>query len=290
MRQIWKVAFAAAVAFWGLSAQAATVTFNFNSLTDSGTSTDIRSYMNTVLAGNGGGTVTAVSGAEADNNYAGDNHVVGSTSNCTSCPGITLGTSDNVSYSSGNTTPIAPGVLHTSTLDTFVMNTSADSFFTITFDFNISAVSFDWEIFPDAGCANGNTCGSGNFPDFKLFTNAAGTGSPVFMKVGVMPGSATLPNDESICSSGGTCSGGGSTSGNELAPQGIGVSGTIAFAPTNVLRFEDWPSRIAIDNLVITRTPPPSAPEFSGNADLGWIFGVGGSLLGLVGIRRRTSR
>jgi len=231
---------------------------DFNSLNSGASANSIQTYMNNVLALSlGGGTVVVSSSAVTEKAYTGDGHVVSGTSNNASLRSITLGRSDGVSYAGGNTTP-ATGTLHTATLDTFVRNRSGNTSFYMTFSFDIIGAGFDWEVFPDGTCANGTSgkCGTGpapgsNWPDFKFSAN--NNINPIFSTLGVMPGSATLPNTESPFSSGSILLG-------ELAPQAIGTGYWGFTNSARTLTFTDWPAAIAIDNLKITRTPPVPEP------------------------------
>jgi hypothetical protein len=227
------------------------LTFDFNSLSDGANNTSVQTYMRNALAAAGAGTVN-VSGTVASNDYTGDNHVVGPVSGHT-VTSLTLGTSDGA-------TP------HLPTRDTFITNISGTTTFTMTFSQTIYSVGFDYEIFPDGTCPNGNNnCGS-NWPDFKFNVGA----TQIFDTLGVMPSSSQHSPD----------SGWNKT---ENAPQYLGVSGTMNFANgVTQLSFIDWPATIGIDNLVVGFAPPTPAPE---PATLGlFAFGVAG--LGFIRRRR----
>ena len=229
------------------AAKATTVTFNFNTLANGAGDSSVQSYMNGVLTGTGG-TVT-VTGAQASNTYTGDGHVVGPTVN---------------------------GVVKSNTLatlgGTFIDNVSTSSEIDMTFNnLKIYSVSFDYEIFPDGTCPTGNKCGS-NWPDF---TFKAG-GNQIFETLAVMPGHPGALYTHSPASG---------VNGIELAPQFLGQSGTFSF-PNGVstLNFIDWPATIAIDNLVISKTPPTPIPEPCTLL----LFATG--LAGLSGLKRRARK
>jgi hypothetical protein len=230
------------------AAKATTITFNFNTLANGAGDSSVQSYMNGVLAGTGGGTVT-VTGAQASNTYTGDGHVVGPITN----NGVK---SDTLATLGG----------------TFIDNVSSSSEIDMTFNnLKIYSVSFDYEIFPDGTCPTGNKCGS-NWPDF---TFKAG-GNQIFETLAVMPGNPGAPYTHSPASG---------VSHTELAPQFLGQSGTFSF-PNGVstLNFVDWPATIAIDNLVISKTPPTPIPE----PGTMLLFATG--LAGLSGLKRRLRK
>ena len=136
----------------------------------------------------------------------------------------------------------------------------------------IYSASFDYEIFPDGTCPNGNiNCGS-NWPDFKFDAGA----TQIFATQGVMPSSSQHSPASGY-------------NGTETAPQYLGVSGTWNFTNgVTKLSFIDWPATIGIDNLVVGFTPPTPgqttlAPE---PATLGlFAFGLAG--LGFIHRRRQ---
>jgi hypothetical protein len=207
------------------AAPAAPLLFDFNGVTLSGShgnglgatggNTAIRNYMNGVLTSNGFGTSSVtVGGALATATYNGENHV----------KGPTLGTSDG-------------GVAHAGSNDTFIINDNfnvygngAQSSFTLNFtNFTIFSLSFDWEIFPDATCAQGSWCAnhpgqSANWPDIELYADGVLVWSQL----------ATTPV------------GGGD-------PQAIGLSGVLNFLTgVHTLTIVDWPAEVGIDNLRIS--------------------------------------
>ncbi len=260
------------------SANAASFSFNFNSLADQANSTSIQTYMQGVLnsaLGVGKATVTVSAGALADKAYTGDGHVTGPG---TGSKAVTLATSDGVSFAGGSTTPAA-GTVHTSSADTFIRNVSGISSFTFTFTgLLISSASFDYEIFPDGTCTALSSTGCGgskvggiypNQPDFTFKAN----GNTIFHQYAVGVGTATSPYTHSPNS--------GSTK-SEKAPQFIGTwSGGLTSA--TALTFADWPATIGIDNLLFTATV--NVPE-PGSI---FLFATIGLALGGC-IKRRKSR
>ena len=222
-----------------VSAQAG-ITFNYGSLANNATDAQIQSFMNGKLSGGASVTVT---GAVASNSYTGDGHAVGP---CTgsSCSSVTLDNTDG----------------------TFIMNASGSNQIDMTFSgLKIYSVSFDYEIFPDGTCANGNNgCGS-NWPDL---TFTAG-GTTYLDAQAVMPGTHGTYSHSPAS---------GSTS-NETAPQLIGSwAGNVGgSAGVTTLDFIDWPATIAIDNLqinTVSPTPEPSAIVLFGSVALlfGWML------------------
>ena len=114
-------------------------------------------------------------------------------------------------------------------------------------------------------------CGS-NWPDF---TFKAG-GNQIFETLAVMLGNPGAPYTHSPASG---------VNGVDLAPQFLGQSGTFSF-PNGVstLNFIDWPATIAIDNLVISKTPPTPIPEPCTLL----LFATG--LAGLSGLKRKARK
>lgn len=139
-------------------------------------------------------------------------------------------------------------------------------------------MTFDYEIFPDGTCANGNKNKRGHYinfsswPDFTFKAN----GQQVFETLGVMPGNPVAPWPDSPAMHSG-----------ETAPQYLGVgslnSGTLTFKNgVSYLQFIDWSAAIGIDNLTITTTPTPT-PE------PGIVPLLGLTLLGVGGVLRRRA-
>jgi len=242
-----------------LSSQAeAAVTFTFDNIALSGNTSfwgatagasNIQTGMNAQLAAGGyNGASVSVSGAIATGSYNGEGHVVGPT--------------------------LGP--------DTFLANDglgirgSASNSFTLTFvGLLVTAISFDWEIFPNASCQANTYCathsGSSSFPD--LTVNAGAT--QIFHVLANL-GSSTLD------------------------PQGIGTSGLINIAGNGVtsLTFIDWPAEIGIDNLRIVTSCPRTNPQCggtpTGNSSVPepstWgLMGLGFAVLALATRRRRSA-
>lgn len=227
--RVLPVALAAFCLFGGTASMAATITFDFNTVTlgvgnpnngsnglgtTVGSSAAIASFMNGMLPA---GSSVAVTGALATATYNGEGHVVGET----------LGTSDG-------------GVHHPGNPDIFVINNnfaigaSASDRFSMTFsNYSITALTFDWEIFPDNTCSKTTSCGSAyhptyaNWPDIELFVNSEST-ARWSMLATFVPGR----DPQAI-----------GTATVDLS----GVSGGVT-----KLTFVDWPAEIGIDNLTIT--------------------------------------
>ena len=213
--------------------QAAPLLFDFNNvaLTGShgnglgatGSNSAIGTSMTNTLHGSGFlNSSVNVSGALGTATYNGEGHVIGPT----------LGTSDG-------------GVAHPGRNDTFIINDNfginggTSNSFTLNFtDFTVSALSFDWEIFPDATCQKLTYCashpGSANYPDIELFVD----GTLVWSMLASTPANGD--------------------------PQALGLSNLITLGASggHVLTFVDWPAEVGIDNLriagcaSITQQPP----------------------------------
>lgn len=243
-----------------ISARAADLLFDFNTLTSGSNASAIAIYMDNVLGGACAinHNCVTVTGAVADRTYNGENHVVGPN-------GVsrTLGNTDGATDNSSATTA--------TTNDTFISNitdqsSQISSEMIIQFSHGIvlnGEASFDYEIFPDNTCATRYTCGNPlNPPDFTFAENG-NTGSPIFTTYGVFP-STTGSDGSSIHS---PLSG----SGTEQSAQYIGHwSGT--FTNVTELDFIDWPAAIGVDNIYIGS----AVPEPRGEAML-----LGGLLLAI---------
>jgi hypothetical protein len=252
------------------TAQAASITFDFNSLADGASNALVQTYMQNQLNSSplAGMTVT-VTGSVAETNYTGDDHTVGRVVNGTVKP-ITLGSTDGAL---GNNTDMPRlNSSYNIVWDTYLHNASTTDRIVMTFSRPLTWVSFDWEILPDGTCPNGtvsscNDHSDAAYPDFSFEAN------DVVLRHfwGVLPGSSG-PTGTTYSRS---------TLGNpELAPQALGTTGHIDLhitGGTTKLEFIDWPRMIAIDNLQIA-VPGPATSVLVGTGAL------------LLALRRRRTR
>lgn len=246
-----------ALAFNVSPAYALIIDFNFNnppsSLMDWSGNGAVQSYMQGLLPL--GKTVT-VTGSEADNNYTGDNHVVGP---LVGTPGtvkpITLGTTDGAL---GNNTD-TPNLVS----DIFIMTSGSDRI-TMTFNFAIDWVQFDWQIFPNGSCPNGGSNGCPNtsdsdWPDFKFEVNDV----EILHYYGIDPNPTVapfIPYNTNTANPLDVTYTRSPLLNPETAPQAIGTTGIIdlnVIGNTTKLEFIDWPVAIGIDNLSIAIVPGP---------------------------------
>jgi hypothetical protein len=233
----------------GISAQADSIDFTFNSLAsgvvssqanpnNNTASNSIQGYMNSVL---GCANCVTVTGAVADKTYNGEGYVTGPG---TGRKSLTLGTSDGATASNSNSTV-------NSSYDTFIANTNDSSHQVsnqITMKFigtSLSGpISFDFEIFPD-GTAN-------QPPDFEFVAkDINGNVLASFVQLGATPGTTDgtakhSPNHQ----------GSGNTN-KEPNKQWIGTYTSPSLTGVTELDFIDWPATIAVDDLVITRSTVP---------------------------------
>ena len=239
------------------------VTFNFNSLADGASNAAIQTYMRNYLFTKLGFTnAVTVTGANAEKDYTGDNHVVGPVSGSAVTP-LTLGNSDG-------------GVQHALPWDSYIFNSNTVKI-TMAFTFKIYSASFDYEIFPNGNCPDPSpyfptptgTCSV--YPDFTFKAGNGTSLSTYLYKLSLDPSKSGYPGPYSHSPVSGIVK-------TEKAPQYLGQSGMILF-PGGVtkLEFYDWPERIGIDNLVIQNIPEPSAI---------WVLGIG--LAALLKYRERA--
>jgi hypothetical protein len=229
-----------------VTAHAGTVTFNFSGLPNGGSDATVQTALQTQLTSQSSGAGITVTGAASTSTWNGDGHV------------------------NGNTLAV-----HTATVTggTFLVNNqgavgapSTDpqlGYIRMVFTgLNISTVSFNLEIFPDASCPS-SPCSP--LPDF---TFQAGSSVATLAPVTGGSWSAQIP-----------------TSGDpapQLGPTGSGIF-TLA-AGTTVLEFDDWPATIGISDLKFT-TPTSPTPEPSSML----LFGTGLSGTAFW-LRRRTKQ
>jgi len=273
------------------TADAASYTFDFNSLADNAvngssktTAGSVWQYMDGVLPG------TTVSGATASKSYTGDNHVVGPVSNGNVVP-VTLGSTDNGAagqgIANGNTgdapragAPTTQGSIGTN--DAFIYTFNSNSI-VITFPVAVTLKSFDWEVFPNSTCKAYNTnCGTptnANLPDIDVQVN----GVSIFKVFGVDPGTNnTFPNSRCGTATNTVACSSTPNSHPEDAPQLIGTwTGSINIGAGQTLAFIDWPAAVGIDRLTVTtRVPLPGALS---------LFGIGLMALGWATRRKQIS-
>jgi hypothetical protein len=226
----------------GVAAHAGTVTFNFNSLAENATTTQISQYMTTTLQAVCPTCTVTITGAYADTTYgsaanSANNHVVGPNGNAE-----TLGTSDGATSNSNSAAMHSVG-----TYDTFLgtvndADTSSDNEITLVFTgLSVTNASFDYEIFPDASDSGAFTLTAGN---------NGGSQSTIFTQNGLEPAATGNPDGTSTKSPG---------SSTETIVQYIGT-GSWSLAGDNDIDFVDWPEAIGIDNLVLTYSTP-TVPE-----------------------------
>jgi hypothetical protein len=230
-------ALAGVVVASAVSTASADVYFDFNPLSDGGSNASIQTYMNQQLVIQlGAGKTVTVTGAGVEKNYTGDGHVVGPKSG-TTVTSLTLGNSDNT-------------VQHGGALDAYLYNSDSVKI-TMTFNFDIYGVSFDYEIFPNSNCANPpSTCNV--WPDFTLKAGTVGPYATYLHTVSVDPFITPINSYQYSPFSG--------ASAKEKAAQWLGQSGDIVLPGVRTLEFWDWPERIGIDNLkLITKKVPEPA-------------------------------
>jgi hypothetical protein len=229
---------AAALLATAAAPASADVFFDFNPLSDGGSNSSVQSYMRSQLVIQlGAGKTVTVTGSAVEKDYNGDNHVVGPKSGST-VKSLTLGNSDGT-------------VQHGGSPDAYLYNSDSVKI-TMTFNFDIYGVAFDYEIFPNSTCADPpTTSGCSVWPDFTLKAGTVGPFATYLHTVSVDPYTTPINGYQYSPFSGST---------KEKAAQFLGQSGEIILPGVRTLEFYDWPERIGIDNLRLITTPPP-VPE-----------------------------
>jgi hypothetical protein len=230
--------------------------FNHASLFDGASNAAVQAYMQGVLSGLGLPSTVTVTGTKVEKNYTGDNYVVGP---CTPAPcsagdtvtSLTLGNSD------GN-------IQHGAPWDGYIYNYDSVKF-TMTFPFAISGVSFDYEIFPNAGCPDPpSSCGTP--PDFRFRAGTPGDPLPLtsyLYTLAVDPYLVPINGYQYAPVSGPVS--------KAKAAQWLGVSGYIDLPAVTILEFYDWPERVGIDNLTVETVPEPGTLLLLGTAAAGFL-------------------
>jgi hypothetical protein len=238
-------ALAGALFLTAVSPAGADVYFDFNSLADGNQNSHVQAYLTQqVTLQLGAGKTVTVTGAGVEKNYTGDNHVVGP-KNGSTVTSLTLGNSEHTVQNQG------------STLDAFLYN-SNDVKITMTFNFDIYGVSFDYEIFPNSNCGNPRSSQSENnvscnvWPDFTLKAGTNGPFATYLHTDSVDPFTTAINGYQYSPFSGANA--------KEKAAQWLGQSGDIILPGVRTLEFWDWPERIGIDNLkLVTKKVPEPA-------------------------------
>jgi hypothetical protein len=257
----------------GIAAFGDSVTFTFDKAgaiaalnPATATAADISTYMTAVLQAAGciGCSVTVTDPTSpnkvyVDSTYTGENHVVGPNGNP-----VTLGTYEHAKDNTGasgivngldaNGAPIYDNFLSN------VANSSSNGGSAILMTFSLSAgyslgngVSFDYEIFPDAGCQSSTNC-----PDPAEFEFKAGMNSLAYVNDFGVNGivTAAFPDGNIVTAKDGVSTKNGGTT--QTAAQWISTySSSNPFASYNQLEFIDWPAAIGVDNLKLNFSRVP---------------------------------
>ena len=260
-----------------------------------------------VSAGYSGASIT-VSGSEIQNTYAGDGHVVGPVITTTTGSGRHHHTTTTyVPWTLGDSTYNSNGTISAptsvpSSYGNFLTNATNvnpnSTTITMVFDgFSVSAISFAFEIFPDASetktnpadftfrglDSSNNLVNMSSYSVISAYTGGvlmSGTSGTSWTVDGVAPGSSTGDYTHSP----------NSKSGTETYQQLLGTA-TITFeTPVTTFEFEDWPATIGINNLSLTPYVPPVQPQnqLAPAPPSAVLLGLGGLIF--LGILARSCR
>jgi hypothetical protein len=252
---LWAIAVVATLVPSAHAGPITDVNVNFNGLNDNSNNAAVQNAVQAAWTASGRSGFVSVFGAQGALTYNGDGHVVGPLSGVT-VTSRTLGTSDH-------------GVFHAGSFDGFIVN-DGSGHIRIVLPQAVNHVSFDYEIFPNAGEQT-----AGNPPDFTFLAGNASGLTTMLHTVGVVPQAGDLfphspfsgPNDV------------------ETTPQFIGSASFTLPAGTTILQFNDWPDRIGVNHLALG-DQPAVIPE----PQTWLLFGVGAAGLAAAGCYRRWGR
>jgi hypothetical protein len=235
------------------------------------------------------GSSVSVNGALIQSQYDGEGHVVGPTFGTGRSKTVVPWTLGDTGHSNGHLTPpSSSNPAYTSFLTNagFPFSNPVSCGITMTFsNLLISAVSFDFEVFPDgtgqtpdltfSGTNNGKAVSISSVAATTYnglsYTGAFGSNNDSWTTLGVKPSVYTSSPDGS----------------NETSIQLLGNASFTFSSPVNALQFEDWPALIGINSLSISGTGVPNQQVVPAPPS---IVMLGFGELGLVIFLPRTRR
>jgi hypothetical protein len=248
--------------------------------------TTIANYMKSSLPV---GSSVSVSGALIQSQYDGEGHVIGPAFGTGRSQSVVPWTLGDTGHSNGH---LAPPAFSNPMYSTFLTNAGfpfsnpVSPGITMTFsNLLISAVSFDFEIFPDgtgqtpdltfSGTDNGKATSISSVSAITYngspYSGNLGTNNDSWTALGVKPSVYTSSPD----------------GGSETSLQLLGSASFTFSSPVNALQFEDWPALIGINNLAISGTVVPKDQVVPAPPSI-VLLGFGG--LGLVIFLARSPR